>query len=90
MKSTEREGHPLRSNPRARRTPDAITESMNTHTLGIPSTALSSDDHLIPALNSLLPNLIEQLASSHAAVLEKWKRNFALDLRRPQVVSLAA
>ena len=60
---------------------------MNTHTLGIPSTVLNSDDHLIPAPNSFLPTLIERLASSHAAVLEQWKRNFALDLRRPQPVS---
>jgi hypothetical protein len=63
---------------------------MNTHKLGIPSTALRSDDHLIPAPTPILPNLIEQLASSHAAVLEKWKDNFALDLRRPEVVRLAA
>ena len=64
--------------------------SMNTHKLGIPSTALSIDDHLIPAPTLLLPNLIERIASSHADVLEKWALNFALDLRRPKVVSLAA
>jgi len=56
--------------------------SMNTQKLGIPSTALSSDDHLIPAPTLLPPTLIERIASSHAAVLEGWKRNFALDLRR--------
>jgi hypothetical protein len=63
---------------------------MNTHTLGIPSTALSSDDHLIPAPISFLPILIERLATSHAAVLEKWKRNFALDLRRPKAGAVLA
>jgi hypothetical protein len=63
---------------------------MKTHKLGIPSTALRSDDHLIPAPRPILPNLIEQLASSHAAVLKKWRDNFALDLRRPEVVRLAA
>jgi hypothetical protein len=69
------------------RTPDALEISMNTQTLGIPSTALSSDDHLIPAPITILPTLIERLGSSHAAVLEKWKRNFALDLRRPKIVA---
>jgi hypothetical protein len=59
---------------------------MNTHTLGIPSTALSSDDHLIPAPISTPSTLIERLVSSHAAVLEGWKRNFALDLHRPQII----
>jgi len=54
---------------------------MNTQILGIPSTVRRSDDHLIPAPSSVLP-LIEQLASSHAAVLLKWKTKFALDLRR--------
>jgi hypothetical protein len=55
---------------------------MNTQKLGIPSTALSSDDHLIPAPISFPAALIERIAASHAAVLERWKRNFALDLRR--------
>jgi hypothetical protein len=59
---------------------------MKTQTLGIPSTVRSSGDHLIPAPASILPTLIEQLAFSHAAVLEKWNRNFALDLRRPKAV----
>ena len=63
---------------------------MNTQKLGIPSTVLSSDDHLIPAPTSILPTLIERLASSHAAVLEGWKRNFALDLRRTKALPLAA
>jgi len=57
---------------------------MNTQKLGIPSTVRTSDDHLIPALTLPLPALIERLASSHAAVLDKWKINFALDLRRPK------
>ena len=59
---------------------------MNTQTLGIPSTALSSDDHLIPAPMTALPTLIERLAASHAAVLEGWSRNFHLDLRRPKTI----
>jgi hypothetical protein len=59
---------------------------MNTQKLGIPSTAGSSDDHLIPAQPLIPPSLIERLASSHAEVLEKWNRNFALDLRLPKVV----
>jgi hypothetical protein len=55
---------------------------MNTQTtLGIPSTARSSDDHLIPAPKSIAPTLIERLAASHAEVLENWNRKFALDLR---------
>jgi hypothetical protein len=59
---------------------------MNTQTLGIPSTARSSDDHLIPAQPSIPPSLIERLTDSHAEVLEKWNRNFALDLRRPKAL----
>jgi len=55
---------------------------MKTQKLGIPSTARnSSDDHLIPAQASMQPTLIERLALSHAAVLEKWNRDFHLDLR---------
>jgi hypothetical protein len=61
---------------------------MNTQKLGIPSTVRSSDDHLIPAQPSIPPSLIERLAASHADVLEKWNRNFALDLRWPKVVPL--
>jgi hypothetical protein len=41
----------------------------------------SSDDHLIPAQPLILPPLIKRLAASHADVLEKWHRNFGLDLR---------
>lgn len=76
-----REAESLRSNPEHDRTPDALTDSMNTQTLGIPSTVRSSDDQLIPAQLSTPPSLIERLASSHAAVLEGWNRNFHLDLR---------
>jgi hypothetical protein len=61
---------------------------MNTQILGIPSTVRSSDDHLIPAQTPIAPTLIERMSDSHAAVLEKWHRNFALDLRRPKAVSL--
>jgi hypothetical protein len=59
---------------------------MNTQTLGIPSTGRASDDHLIPAQPSSPPTLIERLAASHAAVLEKWNRNFGLDLRWPKPI----
>jgi hypothetical protein len=59
---------------------------MNTQILGIPSTVRSSDDHLIPAQTTIAPTLLERLATSHAAVLEKWNRNFALDLRRPKAL----
>jgi len=59
---------------------------MNTQTLGIPSTARSFDDHLIPAQPSISPTLVERMAASHTAVLEKWNRNFGLDLRWPKVV----
>jgi hypothetical protein len=62
---------------------------MNTQTLGIPSTVRSSDDHLIPAQPAIAPPLIERLAASHAAVLENWKRKFALDLRWHRAVSAA-
>jgi hypothetical protein len=51
----------------------------------MPSTGRASDDHLIPAQPSIPPTLIERLAASHAAVLEKWNRNFALDLRWPKL-----
>jgi hypothetical protein len=61
---------------------------MNTQNLGIPSTVRTTDGHLIPASASTTPTIIERLAASHAAVLEKWNRNFALNLRRPQVVQL--
>jgi hypothetical protein len=54
---------------------------MNTQTLGIPSTVRSSDNHLVPAQPATTPSLIARLAASHAAVLENWNRNFALDLR---------
>jgi hypothetical protein len=53
---------------------------MNTQLLGIPSTARSASDHLIPAPTAMAPSLIEQLAASHAAVLENWKRKSGLDL----------
>jgi hypothetical protein len=59
---------------------------MNTQTLGIPSTARSSGDHLIPAQPLIPPSLIERLAASHDGVLEKWNRNFALDLRWPKAL----
>ena len=60
---------------------------MNTQKLGIPSTVRRSDDHLIPVQPSILPSLIERLAASHADVLEKWNRNFALDLRWPKAIT---
>jgi len=63
---------------------------MNTQTLGIPSTANRSDDHQIPAPLSVAPSLIERLAASHAAVLENWNRQFALDLRWRRPVPAAS
>jgi hypothetical protein len=60
---------------------------MNTQTLGIPSTVRSSDDHLIPGQMKIAPSLIERLAASHAAVLEKWNQKFALDLRWRKAVA---
>jgi hypothetical protein len=62
---------------------------MNTQNLGIPSTVGSPDDHLIPDSPPASSTLVERLAASHALVLEKWKTNFALDLRRPKVVPIA-
>jgi hypothetical protein len=63
---------------------------MNTQTtLGIPSTALNTDDHLIPAQAAIALPLIAELAAAHAAVLEKWKRKFALDLRGRRAASAA-
>jgi hypothetical protein len=60
---------------------------MNTQTtLGIPSTARSTDDHLIPAPTAIEMPLILRLATEHEAVLEKWKRKFALDLTWPRAV----
>ena len=72
---------------RAPRTVNADQISMNTQKLGIPSTVRNSDDHLIPARPSILPPLIERLAASHTDVLEKWNRNFGLDLRWPKAVA---
>jgi hypothetical protein len=64
---------------------------MNTQTtLGIPSTAGSSDDHLIPAQTPIAPTLIERLAAAHAAVLENWNSKFALDLRWPKAIPTAS
>ena len=63
---------------------------MNTQKLGIPSSVRTSDDHLIPAQTSIPRSLIERLAVSHAEVLEKWNRNFALDLRSPKAEPLSA
>jgi hypothetical protein len=63
---------------------------MNTQPLGIPSTASSSDDHLIPAQTPTAPTLIERLAASHAAVLENWNNKFALDLRWRRAVPVAS
>jgi hypothetical protein len=68
------------------RTLNAKQISMNTQKLGIPSTVRSSDDHLIPAQPLIPPPLILRLAASHAEVLEKWNRNFGLDLRWPKAV----
>jgi hypothetical protein len=61
---------------------------MKTQKLGIPSTERNSDGHLIPAQPSIPPSLAERLAASHTDVLEKWNRNFALDLRWPKAVTL--
>jgi hypothetical protein len=61
---------------------------MNTQTPGIPSTVRSFNDHLIPAPTSIATSLIERLAASHAAVLENWNRNFALDLRWRRAIPL--
>jgi hypothetical protein len=62
---------------------------VDTETPGILSTVRIADDHLVPpdSMASMAPTLIERVAASHAAVLEKWSRNFALDLRRPQAVT---
>jgi hypothetical protein len=69
------------------RTVNADHISMNTPKLEIPSTARSSDDHLILAQPLILPPLIKRLTASHADVLEKWNRNFGLDLRWPKAVA---
>jgi hypothetical protein len=61
---------------------------MNTHELGIPSTTRSPEDQLFPAQTLHSSFIIERLAASHAEVLEKWHRNFALDLRPPKVEPL--
>ena len=58
--------------------------------MGIPSTARTTpDDHLIPAQIAIALPLIEHLAAAHTAVLENWKRKFALDLRWHRAVSTA-
>jgi hypothetical protein len=80
----DQKNQPFRDNLRDCRTVNALRDSVNTQKLGIPSTVRSSDDHLIPAQPSIPPSLIEKLAISHALVLEKWNRNFGLDLRWPK------
>jgi hypothetical protein len=61
---------------------------MNTQTtLGIPSTGRPTADHLIPAQTALAMPLIAQLAAAHMAVLENWKRKFALDLSWQRAVT---
>ena len=69
---------------------------MNTQTtLGIRSTARRTDDRrVIPAQTKttaatpiVLP-LIAHLAAEHTAVLDKWKRKFALDLRWHRAVTV--
>ncbi len=62
---------------------------MNTQLLGIPSTARSAGDHLIPAPTAKAPSLIERLAASHTAILEHWNDKFALDLRSHRAVPAA-
>jgi hypothetical protein len=62
---------------------------MNTQLLGIPSTTRTAGDHLIPAPTAKAPTLIEQLALSHAAVLENWKHKFGLDLCPHHAVTAA-
>ena len=61
---------------------------MDSQKLGIPSTVRSSGDQPIPAQPSIPPSLIDRLTASHADVLEKWNRNFALDLRWPKALPL--
>ena len=69
---------------------------MNTQTtLGIRSTARRTDDRrAIPAqtkttaATAIVLPLIAHLAAEHAAVLDKWKRKFALDLRWHRAVTV--
>jgi hypothetical protein len=63
---------------------------MNTQLLGIPSTARSAGDHLIPAPTAEAPSLIERLAAAHTAVLENWKRKSGLDLCWRRAVTAAS
>jgi hypothetical protein len=48
---------------------------------------LRTDDHLIPAQTAIMLPLIAYLTAAHNAVLENWKRKFALDLRWHRVVT---
>ena len=64
---------------------------MNTQKLGIPSTVNSFNDHLIPA-QLIAPSRIERptVLDDDTAVLEKWHRKFALNLRWPEAVHVHA
>lgn len=57
---------------------------MNTQKPVIPSIARTAGDDPAPIASTL----IERLAASHAAVLEKWQLKFSLDLRRSQIASM--
>jgi hypothetical protein len=55
---------------------------MNSPNLGTPLIKRPADDHLtLPKPPT--PTLVERIAASHAEVLDKWHKKFALDLRRP-------
>lgn len=60
---------------------------MNTQLQGIPSTARTSGDYLIPTQMAITLPLMLRLAAAHAAVLEDWNRKFALDLPWPSTVA---
>jgi hypothetical protein len=61
---------------------------MNTQTtLGIPSTGGRTADHPIPAQTAIALPLISRLSAAHTAVLENWKRKFALDLSWDRAVT---
>jgi hypothetical protein len=64
--------------PGARRAARIVT------TKAAKSAGRHSEASPIPSATAIRPPLIVQLAAEHAAVLEKWKRKFALDLHRPR------
>jgi hypothetical protein len=61
---------------------------MKTQLQGIPRTVGSPCNRPIPTQTATALPLILRLAAAHAAVLEDWNRQFALDLRWRRTIAV--